>query len=301
MALNSENLVGRTDNKISSIQPLEVPLKTPPIQPAHFLRSSQYLVEESDKFTTKMFQLSPSDPKQQPVQNQQPKRKIKDSLLENPTSSLNFLQQEIIASYRLIDESTKSFRKRIETEERHENEVESKACKKSSERPPYSYSSLIAQAILNSPIKMLTLNEIYNWISWTYPFYDREIKSGTGWMNSIRHNLSLNPAFVKMPRPLEYPGKGVLWSIAEDQQNLMADSCLKERRGAKKPRTIADPNLSVDNQQVYGFSVPQSQIPAPSPTLVTPSIPPVLPNPSISDSEANLSHLLFYRSRDEGD
>jgi hypothetical protein len=36
-------------------------------------------------------------------------------------------------------------------------------------RPPFSYSCLIAQAILESPHQMLTLREIYAWIINQYP------------------------------------------------------------------------------------------------------------------------------------
>lgn len=39
------------------------------------------------------------------------------------------------------------------------------------QRPPYSYATLIADAILNSPQKKLTLSEIYKGISDTYPYF----------------------------------------------------------------------------------------------------------------------------------
>ncbi|WBW74314.1 DNA-binding forkhead transcription factor Fkh2 [Schizosaccharomyces osmophilus] len=77
-------------------------------------------------------------------------------------------------------------------------------------KPPYSYSVMIAQAILSSPDCMMTLSNIYNWISTHYPYY-RTTKSG--WQNSIRHNLSLNKAFRKVPRKSGEQGKGMKWSI----------------------------------------------------------------------------------------
>lgn len=68
-------------------------------------------------------------------------------------------------------------------------------------RPPYSYSSLIAQAISSSPEGRMTLREIYTWISNAYPdLYSMEGAEGSGWQNTVRHNLSLNKAFIKVAR-----------------------------------------------------------------------------------------------------
>lgn len=39
------------------------------------------------------------------------------------------------------------------------------------EKPPYSYATLIAHAILTSKDGRLTLSDIYKWISETYPYY----------------------------------------------------------------------------------------------------------------------------------
>ena len=38
-------------------------------------------------------------------------------------------------------------------------------------KPPFSYASLIAQAIQSAPSKRMTLNAIYNWITTQYPYY----------------------------------------------------------------------------------------------------------------------------------
>ncbi|XP_077569229.1 forkhead box protein B1-like [Stigmatopora nigra] len=77
-------------------------------------------------------------------------------------------------------------------------------------KPPYSYVSLTAMAIQSSPDKMLPLSAIYRFISDNFPFYRKDARR---WQNSLRHNLSFNDCFVKIPRGPERPGKGAMWAL----------------------------------------------------------------------------------------
>lgn len=82
-------------------------------------------------------------------------------------------------------------------------------------KPPHSYATMITQAILSSKDGVISLSDIYRFISTNYSYY-RYAK--TGWQNSIRHNLSLNKAFEKVPRKPNEPGKGMKWRVSESFQ-----------------------------------------------------------------------------------
>ncbi|KAI8084992.1 uncharacterized protein BX664DRAFT_387642 [Halteromyces radiatus] len=90
----------------------------------------------------------------------------------------------------------------------------------SQEKPPYTYATLIAHALLSSEHGCLTLNEVYHWISKHYPYY---VIGCGGWQNSIRHNLSLKKkTFSKTKRPTQDKNqrkKGCYWKLLKEAES----------------------------------------------------------------------------------
>ncbi|KAF8523218.1 hypothetical protein JB92DRAFT_3110189 [Gautieria morchelliformis] len=89
------------------------------------------------------------------------------------------------------------------------------------EKPNHILPVIVRSAILGSPKQKLTIREIYKAIENKFPYFRT---TEVNWKDSIRHNLSLNKLFEKVPRPLTDPGIGSYWTV-----NVTA-------RGAKRPR-----------------------------------------------------------------
>ncbi|KAM4623422.1 forkhead box protein J1-B [Polymixia lowei] len=94
-------------------------------------------------------------------------------------------------------------------------------------KPPYSYASLICMAMQASKQPKVTLSTIYNWITENFCYYKHAEPS---WQNSIRHNLSLNKCFMKVPRQKDEPGKGGFWQIDPQYADMFVNGIFKRRR-----------------------------------------------------------------------
>ncbi|XP_006746620.1 forkhead box protein I2 [Leptonychotes weddellii] len=135
-------------------------------------------------------------------------------------------------------------------------------------RPPYSYSALIAMAIQSAPLRKLTLSQIYQYVAGNFPFYKR---SKAGWQNSIRHNLSLNDCFKKVPREEDDPGKGNYWTLDPNCEKMFDNGNFRRKRkrrgevGAAAPSGARSPGgAKAPELEPLGAAAPDLQAP-PSP------------------------------------
>ena len=149
-------------------------------------------------------------------------------------------------------------------------------------KPPYSYIALTAMALFRTPERMLPLSEIYKFIMDTFPYYRKNTQR---WQNSLRHNLSFNDCFIKIPRRPDRPGKGAYWTLHPKAIQMFENGSLLRRRkrfkldGEEKNSLEAELTaLSNLNRVLQSNFGPVDPYPGPSPG--PPMLPPVpLPPP----------------------
>lgn len=110
-------------------------------------------------------------------------------------------------------------------------------------KPPYSYATLICMAMKETKKSKITLSAIYNWITDNFMYYRLADPS---WQNSIRHNLSLNKCFQKVPRRKDEPGKGGFWRINPEYSDMIENGVFKKRRNSRDgcPSSSSPPPMS---------------------------------------------------------
>lgn len=143
----------------------------------------------------------------------------------------------------------------------------------SDQKPPYSYISLTAMAIQSVPEKMLSLSDIYKFITDRFPFYRENTQR---WQNSLRHNLSFNDCFIKIPRRPDQPGKGSFWALHPHCGDMFENGSFLRRRkrfkvGNVRPAPLLVPSTAPDllpqqprPQLRFGTGFHMGPVPVPS-------------------------------------
>ena len=104
------------------------------------------------------------------------------------------------------------------------------------------YQKLITEAINTSNKKMLTLSGIYAYISSEHPHFSIEEKR---WQNAIRHNLSLNTKFEKIPRRM---GRGCVWVIKGGRHDVRDAENFENSVVSESEEGIIEAGNSLDNE-----------------------------------------------------
>ncbi|KAL8175253.1 UNVERIFIED_CONTAM: hypothetical protein K2H54_017375 [Gekko kuhli] len=143
-------------------------------------------------------------------------------------------------------------------------------------KPPYSYATLICMAMRASRGAKLTLAAIYAWIMENFGYYRQAEPS---WQNSVRHNLSLNKCFRKVPRGKDEPGKGGFWQIDPQYADTLLGGTFPRKRmpalhaGHRSCRRERGHSLPLQGDRAFGGRETAPISPATEPSGETAALP----------------------------
>lgn len=149
-------------------------------------------------------------------------------------------------------------------------------------RPPFTYASLIRQAIIESENKQLTLNEVYQWFQSTFAYFRRNEAT---WKNAVRHNLSLHKCFMRVENV-----KGAVWTVDEIE--------FYKRRPQKLTGAMSNSPLTPE-ASIYGDTINASLRAALEHSSMLMSQQVTLSNGSLSDTGAEDLSMKSYNSSND--
>ncbi|KAI0347185.1 hypothetical protein BDW22DRAFT_1351551 [Trametopsis cervina] len=121
-------------------------------------------------------------------------------------------------------------------------------------KPFYPYSTLIRYAIKGAPNQKLLLEDIYYAIESRFPYFRT---APPGWKNSVRHNLSLNPCFEKVPRPLTDRGKGSYWTVNDNVDPRTGVHRVRKKKPKSGKRSQSNPEQDPQGDQMEDVDYPE--------------------------------------------
>ncbi|KAJ8370981.1 hypothetical protein SKAU_G00110090 [Synaphobranchus kaupii] len=142
-------------------------------------------------------------------------------------------------------------------------------------RPPFTYASLIRHAILETPDRQLTLNEIYVWFTTMFAYFRRNTAT---WKNAVRHNLSLHKCFVRVENV-----KGAVWTVDEAEYQK------------RRPPKMSGSPLVKNVMSGFGFGSPSASYNA---ALMETSLP-LLHSPTLLQASPQPALSTLYMGQDD--
>lgn len=121
-------------------------------------------------------------------------------------------------------------------------------------KPKMSYAQLIGEAIMHSKDRQLTLSELYAEINKRHPYYSLNNKN---WQNSIRHNLTLNKSFTKVPRNTT-EGRGSYWTMEPGAESVIFKRQARASSGGSP--SVAQFNRTTTNQTTNNLTNSNSTV-----------------------------------------